>query len=104
MKLTGTSLPPFLPCSYEAVSLTVFEAQAAGTPVITSDTPGLREMTGETALFLRNCDVAGITEAMSNDAAMCRAPLAGGLANAGHYSWQRTSTETLDVLKEAAAL
>jgi glycosyltransferase involved in cell wall biosynthesis len=96
-----------LPCSYEAVSLTVLEAQAAGTPVITSDTPGLREMTGEVALFLRDSSVASIAEAMSalaNDAALRQSLTAKGLANAGHYSWRRTSTQTLDVLKEAASL
>lgn len=96
-----------LPCSYEAVSLTVLEAQAAGTPVITSDTPGLREMTGDAALFLRDSSVASIAEAMStlgNDAALRQSLTARGLANAGHYSWRRTSDKTLNILKEAASL
>jgi hypothetical protein len=29
---------------------------------------------------------------------------ARGLANAGHYSWRRTSDKTLNILKEAASL
>ncbi|MEP7131768.1 MAG: glycosyltransferase family 1 protein, partial [Acidobacteriota bacterium] len=41
-----------LPYSYEAVSLTTMEAQATGTPVITADTPGMREGTGGKAILL----------------------------------------------------
>src|SRR6185436_20627473 len=42
-----------LPYSYEAgASLTALEAQAAGLPVITVDTPGLRETTGNEALYM----------------------------------------------------
>ncbi|NNF72205.1 MAG: glycosyltransferase family 4 protein, partial [Rhodobacteraceae bacterium] len=40
-----------LPYTYEsAASLTLIEAQAAGAPVITTGTPGLREVAGEAAL------------------------------------------------------
>lgn len=96
-----------LPYSYEALSLTVLEAQAAGAPVITTDTPGLREMAGEAAMFMRDAEVKSIAEAMStvaNDPVLRRKLVEAGLANAGRYSWRCSSAEILDILKEAAAI
>jgi len=54
-----------LPYTYEAVSLTALEAQATGTPVITVDTPGLRETTGGRALFMAKAEVPDIAQAMA---------------------------------------
>ena len=53
------------PSIYEHVSLPIFEAQAAGAPVVCVDTPGSRETTGETAFFLRVPDTTSMTQAMA---------------------------------------
>ncbi len=96
-----------MPYSYEAVSLTALEAQATGTPVITVDTPGLRETTGGAAILMSKAEVPEIVEAMSrltrNPALRCELA-ERGLAHARRFSWQRSSTETLAILEEAAQL
>lgn len=94
-----------LPYSYEALSLTMLESQAAGTPVVTVGAPGLREMAGEAGLFVPDVEVATLASAMAriaDDPALREDLRRRGLANAAQYSWQRCSTETLDVCRDAA--
>jgi glycosyltransferase involved in cell wall biosynthesis len=95
-----------LPYSYEAgASLTALEAQAAGLPVITVDTPGLRETTGNEALYMAEAEVPDMVEAMTRaaqDPEFRRGLSEGGLRFARQFSWRRTAAETLAVLEEAA--
>lgn len=96
-----------MPYAYEAVSLTALEAQATGTPVITVDTPGLRETTGGAALLIPTAEVGEIADALSRLAAdpARRARLAEeGLANARRFSWQRCAAQTLTVIEEAGKM
>jgi alpha-1,3-rhamnosyl/mannosyltransferase len=96
-----------LPYTYEALSLTALEAQAAGCPVLTVDTPGLREQTGGHALFIPKADTRELVAAMqqlSDDDALRHALVTGGLAHAARFTWERCSHATLDVLAEAASL
>ncbi len=96
-----------LPYSYEAVSLTALEAQAAGCPVITVDTDGLREQTGGHALLISRAEVHEIAAAMetiAGDEVLRRALVARGLAHARRFTWERCSLQTLAVLEEAAGL
>lgn len=94
-----------LPYTYEALSLTAQEAQATGTPVLTVDAPGLREVTGDAALFISRAETRELSEAMerlARDEALRRELSERGRANAARYSWERCSIETLAVLEEAA--
>ena len=96
-----------MPSTFETLSLPVMEAQASGTPVISIDTVGLRETTGGAALLIRRAEIPEIVEAMhklATDQALRRELSAKGLAQAGTFSWQRCSAETLAVLAEAARL
>jgi glycosyltransferase involved in cell wall biosynthesis len=96
-----------LPCAYESVSLTTLEAQASGVPVITTDTPGLREITGGAALLLAEPDVPAIASALARvagDADLRRRLSAEGLGHARRLSWERTARSTLGVLVEAAGI
>jgi glycosyltransferase involved in cell wall biosynthesis len=95
-----------LPYTYEALSLTALEAQASGCPVITVDTPGLREQTGGHALFATRPDPAEIRDAMlrlAGDRALRRELVDAGLAHARRFTWERCALETLDVLHDAGA-
>lgn len=94
-----------LPYSYEALSLTMLESQAAGTLVITVGAPGLREMAGEAGFFIPDVEVPTLASAMSRvaDDSDLRADLTRqGRANVAQYSWQRCASEILDVCNEAA--
>lgn len=96
-----------MPSAFEAVSLPVMEAQATGTPVITIDTPGMRETTGGAALLMPRAEVPEMIEAMerlASDAGLRRDLAERGLLHAQRFSWQRCSTDTLAVLEEAARL
>lgn len=95
-----------LPYSYEsAASLTLLESQAAGTPVITADTIGLRQAAGGAALFVADVEPSTLARAMLQ---LVREPILraelvrSGLKNAEGYSWKRCSNEVLDILRESA--
>lgn len=95
-----------MPSTFETLSLPVMESQAVGTPVITIDTPGLREVSGGAAYLMRVAEVPEIVAAMSRLATdeRLRDELAqAGLELAAGRSWARCSAETLDVLQEAAS-
>jgi glycosyltransferase involved in cell wall biosynthesis len=94
-----------LPYSYEALSLTALEAQAAGCPVLTVDTPGLREQTGGHALLMSKADTLELVSAMerlADDDALRQDLVERGLTHASRFTWERCSRATLDVLAEAA--
>ncbi len=96
-----------MPSTFETLSLPVMEAQASGTPVISIDTVGLREITGGAALLIKNAVVPEIVEAMqklATDLSLCRELSERGLVHARTYSWPRCSAETLSVLEESARL
>jgi len=94
-----------MPHSYESVSLTVLEALATGTPVVTSDAPGMIEATGGHAIHLGQVDGERLVEAMAQlagDAALRTRLAEEGLRYVKRFSWRRTALETLDVLAGAA--
>lgn len=97
-----------LPYSYEsAASLTLLEAQAAGTPVITADTPGLRQAAGDAAVFTADVAPSTLAEAMTKvvaDSTMRTRLVEAGCRNARAYTWQRCSKEVLCILREAATI
>lgn len=95
-----------LPYSYESAhALTLLEAQAAGTPVITAGTVGLRQASGDAALFVLDLEASTLGLAMqrlADDAALRAELITRGRDNAAAYTWRRTSSAVLDVLREAA--
>lgn len=93
-----------MPSAYENGSLPVFEAQAAGTAVISVDTPGTREITGGEALLIPKLEVREMVQAMTKVAtdSHFRASLAQrGLTNSHRFSWAKCASETLAVCSEA---
>ena len=96
-----------MPSSFETVSLPVMEAQASAAPVITIDTPGLRETTAGHALLLKQTETTDIRDGMIR---IVREPdlrqrlAAQGFEHSRTYSWQRTSMETLTALVDATSV
>jgi len=93
------------PSIVEGFGIPVLEAMACGCPVVASDTPALREVTGGAGLHARVGDDAALADALTQlralgDAAELRAQ---GIARAREFSWQRTAEQTLDIYQEARA-
>jgi len=94
------------PSLYEGFGMPVTEAQACGTPVLTSNSSSLPEAAGEAALLVDPHDVgaiaAGLKQLLDDDA--LREQLGEqGLIHARTFNWTRTARETIQVYRQAVA-
>ena len=92
------------PSLYEGFGMPILEAQACGTPVMTSDAPPLPEAAGDAALMTDPYSVAAL--AANLDRLLTDEPLRSelrerGLAHARQFTWLRTAQETARVYRRA---
>ena len=105
-QLTAGARGMVYPSIYEGFGLPVLEAMACGVPVLCSTADALREVVGDAGLLYDPADINGFAEGMQallDDGALRERLIAAGLARAGHFSWQRTADETLDVYRQIVA-
>jgi len=91
------------PSLYEGFGLPPLEAMACGTPVITSNTTSLPEVTGGAALLIDPLDedaIAGAMRRLVGDEEMRKRMSALSLAHASKLTWDRTAAQTWKVLEE----
>jgi glycosyltransferase involved in cell wall biosynthesis len=104
--LYATSAALFLPSTYEGFGFTPLEAMARGCPVVESDIPSLREISGDGALLVRPDDQAGWRDAMRRvltDPDLAARLQERGSATVARYSWTATARGVLEVLRSTAA-
>lgn len=92
------------PSLYEGFGLTILEAMAVGTPVVTSNVSALPEVAGDAALLVDPGDIAAIAEAMRSvllDDALSADLVARGLTRAATFSWQ-TAAEAMEAVYRTA--
>ncbi|MGD8968185.1 MAG: glycosyltransferase family 1 protein [Anaerolineae bacterium] len=94
------------PSLYEGFGMPVTEAQACGTPVLTSNQASLPEAAGEAALLVDPQNVeeiaAGLNQLLNNST--LRMDLKErGLVHARGFSWPRTVQQTIQVYRRALA-
>jgi len=91
------------PSNLEAFPIPITEAMACGTPIITSDANGLREIAGEAAKFVDPTDSDGIADAVGqvlSNSALRSKLTARGLERSAAFSWVECAKRTLAILKE----
>jgi glycosyltransferase involved in cell wall biosynthesis len=90
------------PSLYEGFGFPALEAMACGTPVITSNTTSLPEVTADAAIHVDPLAVDQLAAAimrLSVDSALRTDLSKRGAARAATYSWEKAADETLKVLK-----
>lgn len=93
------------PSHYEGFGLPVLEAFAAGTPVVASDLPVLREVAGDAALYAppdRPEAWAEACAALATDPRLRQELAARGRERASRFSWSRSAEGHAEVFREAA--
>ncbi|MCX7856226.1 MAG: glycosyltransferase family 4 protein, partial [Anaerolineae bacterium] len=94
------------PSLYEGFGLPVLEAQACGTPVLTSSVSALPEAAGDGALLVDPYDVEAIAEGLHRlltDKTLRETLRERGREHAARFSWPRTAAETVAVYQEVIA-
>ena len=92
----------FYPSNLEAFPIPLTEAMACGTPIVTSDVNGLREIAGDAACFVdpqSDHDMAEALISVLSDKNYSDALAAQGLARADRFRWDRCAKETLSILE-----
>ena len=94
------------PSHMEAFPIPITEALACGTPIITSDANGLREIVGEAALHVNPTNDQEIARSLGRllaDAQLRESLVSKGALRSERYSWDRCARETLDLLINIAS-
>jgi glycosyltransferase involved in cell wall biosynthesis len=93
------------PSLEESFGLPLIEAQASGTPVITSNVSAMPEIADSSALLVDPYDVASIRDAMRKlwlDEKLRSELREQGFTNAQRFSWRRTAEQLLDQYRKLA--
>ncbi|RJQ27582.1 glycosyltransferase family 1 protein [Candidatus Parcubacteria bacterium] len=92
-----------LPSFYEGFGLPILEAQACGTPVITSNISSMPEVAGEGALFVNPSSVSSINKALVDvvkNKFLRENLVEKGFENIKKFSWEKTAKETIALYRE----
>jgi O-antigen biosynthesis alpha-1,2-mannosyltransferase len=90
------------PTNLEAFPVPITEAMACGTPIITSDVNGPREIAGDAALFIDPDNTDQIAAAIARvlaDKELRQELSEKGLSRSTRYSWDKCARETLEAIE-----
>ncbi|MGD1875411.1 MAG: glycosyltransferase family 4 protein [Mastigocoleus sp.] len=93
----------FAPSLYEGFGLTILEAMACGTPVITSNVSSLPEVTGDAAILVQPTDVESMIKAILNiqkDIDYRHTLVSKGLIRAKNFSWKNNAEKIAKIYEE----
>ena len=93
------------PSNLEAFPIPLTEAMACGTPILTSNVNGLKEIAGDAALLIEPSDTEGIANGVAqilSDCELREALSRKGLERSSVFSWDRCAKNTLALLERVA--
>jgi glycosyltransferase involved in cell wall biosynthesis len=88
------------PSLYEGFGLTILEAMACGTPVISANVSSLPEVVGDAAILVEPLNVEAISNAvcsLQKDATLRQSYIEKGLIRAKLFSWARSTTQVAQI-------
>jgi glycosyltransferase involved in cell wall biosynthesis len=91
------------PSLYEGFGITILEAMACGTVVITSKVTSLPEVAGDAAILVEPTDVTAIVKAIDSlleESSHRKLLVERGLARAKIFSWEKTAEEIAQVYEK----
>jgi glycosyltransferase involved in cell wall biosynthesis len=91
------------PSNVEAFPIPLTEAMTCGTPIITSDANGLREIAGDAALFVDQENETEISKAifsLLNNSDLKKELSEKGLKRSKIFSWEKCGRETLEAIEQ----
>jgi glycosyltransferase involved in cell wall biosynthesis len=94
------------PSNLEAFPIPLTEAMACGTPILTSNVNGLKEIAGEAALLIDPKDTDSIADGIArilSDQGLREHLSCKGLERSTLFSWDHCARETLSLLERVAA-
>jgi glycosyltransferase involved in cell wall biosynthesis len=101
-ELYSNAIAVIYPSQYEGFGLPVLEAMQCGSPVIISNDPALREVSGGAALQAATpAEMANAMRTLINDPQLRAGRATMSLARAGEFSWSTTARLTYDIYREA---
>lgn len=89
-----------MPSLYEGFGLPILEAMSCGCPVITSKEGSIREVAGDSAYFVNAYDITNIAKGIIevfNSQYLQKRLSEKALEQAKKFSWEKTSTRTVNV-------
>lgn len=92
------------PSLYEGFGLTILEAMACGTPVITSNVTSLPEVAGDAAILVKPTDINGIVSSLSRlqkEPLLRQSFIDKGLARVKQFTWEKTAIQVARVYQKA---
>jgi len=94
------------PSNLEAFPIPITEAMACGTPILTSNVNGLKEISGDAAIFVDPADFQAISEGISmilSNFDLRETLSRKGLDRSSLFSWDLTTKKTLELLEAIAS-